>query len=97
MSKSQFARRHTFEALSEAEQIDFCKEMLVLWRETLVELHGLKSQHDYCKEQMKYWDSERKNVEEHAIKAGLAFKQPQDFNVKAKAAYVQTRMMFTWK
>ena len=37
----------------------------------------------------------RKTAE--AIAADIAYKQPQDFNVKAKAAYVQTRMMFTWK
>ena len=97
MTKSQFARRHTFEALTEAEQIAFAQEMIILWRETLVELHGLKDQHDYCKDQVKYWDLERKDVEKHAIEHGLAFKEPQDYNVRAKEAYVQTRHKFTWK
>jgi hypothetical protein len=57
----------------------------------------LKAQHDMAKEMVKAWTQAKADIEADAIEAGLAFKQPQDFNVKAKAAYVQTRMMFTWK
>ena len=57
----------------------------------------LKAQHDMAKEMVKAWTQAKADIEAEAIEAGLAFKQPQDFNVKAKAAYVQTRMMFTWK
>jgi hypothetical protein len=57
----------------------------------------IKAQHDMAKEMVKAWTQAKADIEAEAIEAGLAFKQPQDFNVKAKAAYVQTRMMFTWK
>lgn len=95
--KSQFARKHTFEALTEAEQIEFCKEMLQAWEVALQDLQSLKERHDHCKDRMKWYDLERKDVEKHAIERGIAHKHAQDFNVKAKEAYVQTRMMFTWK
>ena len=49
------------------------------------------------KEMIKAWTQAKADIEAEAIAADIAFKQPQDFNVKAKAAYVQTRMMFTWK
>ena len=97
MTKSQFARRHTYEALTEAEQIAFCKEMLTLWREALVGLHGLKDQHDFAKSQAKFWNLERKDVERHAIEAGLAYHDPQEFEYEAKAAYTQIRQMCKWK
>ena len=57
----------------------------------------IKAQHDMAKERVKAWTQAKADIEAEAIEADLAFKQPQDFNVKAKAAYVQTRMMFTWK
>ena len=94
--RSQFARKHTFETLTEAEQIEFCKEMLQAWENALQELQGLKARHDHCKAMMKWYDLERKDVEKHAIERGVAYIHEQEFNIKAKEAYIQYRQMFNF-
>ena len=57
----------------------------------------LKAQHDMAKEMVKAWTQAKADIEAEAIEAGSAYYDPQDYNVKAKAAYVQTRNMFRWK
>ena len=57
----------------------------------------LKAQHDMAKEMVKAWTQAKADIEAEAIEAGHAYYDPQDYNVKAKAAYVQTRNMFRWK
>ena len=57
----------------------------------------LKAQHEMAKEMIKLWSQAKSDIETDAIEAGLAYHDPQDFSIKAKPAYVQTRQMFKWK
>jgi hypothetical protein len=58
---------------------------------------SIQEQHAMAKEMVKAWTQAKADIEAEAIEAGYAYYDPQDFNVKAKAAYVQTRNMFRWK
>ena len=57
----------------------------------------IKAQHDMAKDMVKAWTQAKADIEAEAIEAGYAYYDPQDYNVKAKAAYVQIRNMFRWK
>ena len=57
----------------------------------------IKAQHDMAKDMVKAWTQAKADIEAEAIEAGYAYSDPQEYNVKAKAAYVQTRNMFRWK
>ena len=94
--RSQFARKHTFETWTEAEQIKFCEEILQAWESALRELQGLKERHDHCRAMTKQYDQERKDVEKQAVNCGIAYIHEQEFSIKAKEAYVQTRQMFNF-
>ena len=58
---------------------------------------SIQEQHAFAKEMAKSWTQAIKDIEAQAIEDGIAYYDPKEFNVKAKAAYVQTRNMFTWK